>query len=225
MIIRVDGRAFHTYTKKFKRLGEEGPWSTHMQEAMSSAAKSLMSEISGAKLAYAQSDEISVLVTDYDSLTTQAWFGKSIQKVASVSSSIATVGFNTSVQSLNIGFATFDSRAFVLPKEEVANYFIWRQKDAIRNSVAMLAQAHFSSKQLHGKGVALMRKMLLEEKQVSWDSLPSWQKRGWCVSREIKDKPEGHRTVISPDLEVPEFSSKREYVEKHVLLKYKCEVG
>lgn len=237
LIIRVDGRAFHTYTRQFKPH-QEGPWSTHMRDAMTQAARWLVGDISGAKLAYVQSDEISILVTDYDKLTSQPWFDKNLQKVCSVSASIATAGFNEHLSAY--GFVTkpamFDSRCFVLPREEACNYFIWRQQDATRNSISMLAQAHFSHKQLHQKSTGVMQEMLFSEKGINWNDCEIWQKRGWCITRETVTRtvteemldaegnpPPGSalgeeftRTLMEPDWEIPIFSKDRDYVDRHV---------
>ena len=154
LILRVDGRAFHTYTKKIVDVSAPDPWNPRMRDGMTAAAQGLLKEISGAKLAYVQSDEISVLIVDYETPTTEPWFGKKVQKNCSVAASIATVYFNNFIRDLGENLpptATFDARVFVLPKEEVVNYFIWRQQDATKNSISMLAQSQFSNKQLHKK--------------------------------------------------------------------------
>jgi len=227
MILRIDGRAFHTYVKKdFKRL-QEGPWSDHMRDCMTAAAKALLEEVAGAKIAYVQSDEVSVLVTDDDTLATQPWFDKGVQKVCSVSASIATVGFNQAVVAFGFdNWATFDARCFVIPREEVCNYFIWRQQDAERNSVQMLAQAHFSHKQLQGKSRADLQRMLIAQKSIRWDDLQTWKKLGWCVHRTSRpiehwDRVYGEggpiRTVIEPDWEIPWFTQSRDYIEKFLI--------
>lgn len=165
-IVRVDGRAFHTFTRGLGR-----PYDTRFMEAMDVAAVRLCEEIAGAKFAYVQSDEISLLAVDFGSIDTQPWFDGSLQKWASVGASIATAAFNFEIAKLYFAgahgqepvgehpalgkkkpLATFDFRAFPLPDfVEVENYFIWRQNDAMRNSVAMLAQHHASHKQLMGK--------------------------------------------------------------------------
>lgn len=238
MIIRVDGRAFHTFTRPFKATSE-GPWSIALRNAMTSAAKALIREISGARLAYVQSDEISVLVTDYETFNTQPWFDKGIQKICSVAASIATVGFNTCEDLEGYNWATFDARCFVLPKEEVTNYFIWRQQDATKNSVSMLAQDNFSHKQLQGKNGSQMQDMLMLEKGINWNNCEIWQKRGWCVTRnsrsmtvrefikagnKVATSPSYdvdldttiRRTFVEPDWEIPIFTKDRFYVEQFV---------
>jgi tRNA(His) guanylyltransferase len=200
LIIRLDGKAFHTYTRGFDKPVDE-----KIINAMTETAVSLSKEVQGFKIAYIQSDEISILANDYEGFETQAWFDKNLQKIVSVSASIATAYFNRYMWA--VGFdktALFDSRAFVIPREEACNYFVWRQQDAERNSVSSLAQAHFSHRQLHGKNVKEMRTMLLDEKQIDWDTLPVFQKRGWCV---LKDG--------TPDMEIPRFQEDREYINKH----------
>jgi tRNA(His) guanylyltransferase len=230
MIIRVDGRAFHTYTRGFDR-----PWSNSIRDAMTAAATGLVREISGVKLAYVQSDEISVLVTDYDSLSSQAWFDKVAQKICSVTASIATAAFNSSMfnqilsgTSLEANTltrtdlkieATFDSRCFVIPREEVINYFVWRQRDAEKNSVSMLAQSHFSHSQLQGKNGSAKQDLLMQEKGINWNDLDTWKKRGWCIRRETREISEGViRTIVEPDWDIPIFTKDHDYIERHINL-------
>lgn len=179
VIIRIDGKAFHTFTRGFAK-----PFDKFFMTAMQETAKHLCKEIVGCKLAYFQSDEISLLLTDYDTISTQPWFENNLQKLVSVSASIATLAFNRAFASLTRDLsdkyayhavtmknlwgerdeknfnaystaysrgATFDARAFILPKEEVCNYFIWRQQDATRNSILAVAQSVLSHKEMQGK--------------------------------------------------------------------------
>lgn len=164
VIIRIDGRAFHTFTR-----GLQKPFDSRFVEIMQDTALELVSKVSGCKMGYVQSDEISLLVTNNDTLETEPWFANNLQKLVSLSASIATVTFNrlwsehlTDVEFFcnsetyvdkwrrNLFSATFDARAFILPEEEVTNYFIWRQQDAIRNSIRSTAQAHFQKKNCVG---------------------------------------------------------------------------
>ena len=209
VILRVDGRAFHTFTK---RVGFEVPFDEMLSSIMVDTAVNLMHEIQGAKLAYGQSDEISVLITDYDTLQTDAWFGNVIQKMVSIAASVATVRFNASLQYWKPALAfpaQFDARVFSIPKEEVANYFIWRQQDASRNSVSMVAQSHFSHKKLQGKNVSQMQDMLMAEHGVNWNDTPTHFKRGFCIR--------GNDGIVV-DREVPIFTEDREYIERLVYL-------
>jgi tRNA(His) 5'-end guanylyltransferase len=205
MIIRADGRAFHSLTR-----GMLKPWDPTFHKAMLFAAERLVCDVQGAKLAFIQSDEISVLATDYDTLTTDPWFGKTLQKVVSIAAATATSSFNCALQNPSL-HPVFDARAFVLPKEEVCNYFIWRQQDAVRNSIQGLGQAHFSHKQLHGRSCDEIQEMLWQEKQINWNNELTWKKRGSCVIKKYREAPH-------LDMEPPTFTQDRSYVEEHVYL-------
>jgi len=170
VVLRLDGKSFHTLTRICAK-----PFDKAFQAAMQHTALELCSQIQGAKCAYVQSDEISILLTDFDRLTTDAWFDYNLQKIVSISAGIASACFSYYWSQDN--YAVFDSRAFNLPKEEVCNYFIWRQQDWIRNSIQMLSQNYYSHKQLHKKNTADMHEML-HEKEVNWADLDSVWKNG-----------------------------------------------
>ena len=174
-IIRVDGKAFHTLTRMMHK-----PFDNDFIGCMNWAAQTLLHEIEGAQCAYVQSDEISIVVTDFAKLETQAWFDNNLQKMCSVSASIATAAFNEALAATqyNCYYGVFDSRVFQIPyRTEVFNYLIWRQKDAIRNSIQSVAQANFSNKELNKKNTKEQIKMLLE-KDVSWEALAPYLKYG-----------------------------------------------
>lgn len=202
-ILRLDGKCFHTFTKQFKR-----PFDKDLKSLMLSTTEYLCKNIHGAKLAYTQSDEISILLTDYDNLSTEAWFNYELQKMVSIAASLATSEFNKQYLLNKEEFdettklANFDCRAFNIPKEEVANYFIWRQLDWVRNSVQMLAQSIFSHKELHGKNQAEMKVMILK-KGSSWEDCIFEEKYGNTYLRDNQLnlwtwKPV--RYVITPDI-------------------------
>jgi len=215
LILRIDGKAFHTFTRGLTR-----PFDPDFQEVMLKTAIGLCDEIQGVKLAYWQSDEISLLITDYDTLTTQAPYDKNLQKLVSISASVATSTFNQATYQHNLTrfefrledkfktLGNFDSRAFVLPHAEVCNYFLWRQQDASRNSINSVGQAHFSPKQLHGLSTDLVQDLLFKEKGINWNDLPIINKRGACVIR-----VDGKWAV---DREIPIFSQDREYINRFV---------
>jgi tRNA(His) guanylyltransferase len=158
VMIRLDGKAFHTLTR-----GCEKPFDRKFADCMNATMVEVMGEAIGSRIGYVQSDEISILLTDYTTHETQAWFDNQIQKICSVSASIASVAFTQAFGRK----AHFDCRVFNIPCAEVCNYFIWRQQDWMRNSVQMLSRAHFSQKQLHLKTIPLMHEML-HEKGVNW---------------------------------------------------------
>lgn len=239
VIIRIDGRAFHTFTRGFKK-----PFDAILMNAMKKTAQSLCEKIAGCKLAYTQSDEISLLLIDYDTNETQPWFENNLQKLVSVAASMATLAFNKAFDEY-FGLydqcfqecwqdceqenmyrkklfearekgATFDARAFILPKEEVCNYFIWRQQDATRNSILSVAQAHFSHKELQGKKCDILQDMLFKEHGINWNNYPIDEKRGSCV---VKTKIPLNGVMRSKwviDEQIPIFTAQRTYIDRHV---------
>lgn len=155
-VIRVDGRCFHTWTR-----GLERPYSERMLRAMGAATEALCREVSGSVLGYTQSDEISIVYQDFVGKHAEPWFGGVVQKVASVAASIATATFAQEFPDRPL--AHFDARAFSLPTtSEAANYLVWRQRDAQKNAISMLAHEHYSHKELLGKTVTDRLAMLAE---------------------------------------------------------------
>ncbi|TMR10105.1 hypothetical protein ETD86_40995 [Nonomuraea turkmeniaca] len=180
-IVRVDGRCFRTFLRH-----AEKPYDDAVVFAMDAVGKALCKQMSGAAFAYTQSDECSVLLTDFATAQTQPWFGGVVQKIASVAASIAAVAFNEQYGlDYDDATATFDGRVFTIPDaQEVAAYFLWRQRDCVRNSITMAAQAHYSHQQLHRKTTSDMQEMLWSEHRINWDHYPAEVKRGRvCVRR------------------------------------------
>lgn len=237
VVARIDGRAFHKFTKGFVR-----PYDGILKECMLNTTKKLCESIQGCVLGYTQSDEISLLLEDYEKITTDAWFRYRIQKIVSISASMATLYFNSIFENIlndegydyysksltgkipdddkyiwnqlsryylpKVDTALFDSRVFNLPKEEVCNYFIWRQQDATRNSIQLLGQSRFSHKQLNKKSCNDIQDMLMKEYAINWNNIETKYKRGSCVIK--KDE----RWII--DNEIPIFTQDREYIERLV---------
>ena len=195
-IIRLDGKAFHTYTKGLKKPFDDG-----LSEDIDNAIIAMMSEIQGVQFAYTQSDEISLLLTDFEKTTTSAWFDGNIQKMCSVASSIITAHFNNyrqirgmkklkdtdSVAGLGPfqNIAYFDARVFTIPdRTEVMNYFIWRNQDCARNSVSMVAQSLFSHKELQNKSTAQMQEMMFSKHGINWAEYDQSKKNGRLIVKE-----------------------------------------
>lgn len=177
-IVRCDGRAFHTWTR-----GLDKPYDAGFMGCMDAAALALCEDAAGAQFAFVQSDEISLLLTDFAKQDTQAWFDGCQNKIESVSASIVTMAFNIAAMGKFLTNATFDARAFVIPdRVEVENYFIDRQKDAERNSVTMLAQAYASHKQLQGKSVA-DRHEIIHKAGDNWAKHPVSFKHGRVIRK------------------------------------------
>ena len=248
VIIRLDGKAFHTFTKGLKK-----PYDEIFHNTMNATMKYLCENIQGCKLGYTQSDEITLLLTDYDTLDTDAWFGYNVQKMCSVSASMATMAFNKNLNKyyveacLELGWfiehdeymttlrkkldsAMFDSRCFNIPKEEVTNCFIWRQQDATRNAIQMLGQCNFSHKELHGKSCNDIQDMLMTQTGINFNDMPTEFKRGVCCIKEeyYPDPMPGYedcpidaasaRTRWVLDKEIPIFTQDKDYVNKLVFI-------
>ena len=250
VIIRIDGKAFHTLTRGLNR-----PFDEILHEAMNYTMQYLCKNIQGCKLGYTQSDEITLLLTDYDKLDTDAWFDNAVQKICSVSASMATMAFNRKFNELTTNYlksdtyvnhyweetvskysktlkgivergAMFDARCFNIPKEEVTNCFIWRQQDATRNAVQMLGQTYFSHKALDNKSISDIQDMLMLEKHINFNDMPTAFKRGVCCYKTLpvdinidaitKEETVVQRTRWIIDDEIPIFTQDPNYVEQWV---------
>lgn len=182
LFIRIDGKAFHTFTR-----GVEKPYSSSVINAMTYAALKTSEEMQGFKLAYVQSDEATFMLTDYDTFDTQGWFGYEVNKVVSIAASAFTAYFNkwwTENHETDYKPAMFDARAFTVPEEDAPNAFIWRQRDWERNSVQMLARDSYSQKELHGKKVPDLLEMIEKKRGWSWNVLPSQLKYGTFIEED-----------------------------------------
>ncbi|TVY08633.1 tRNA(His) guanylyltransferase Thg1 family protein [Paenibacillus cremeus] len=215
VILRIDGCHFHSFTR-----GLDKPFDERLTQAFWETCKYLAENLMGCKLVYHQSDEISILLTNYDKLTTQSWFNNNIQKMVSVSASIATAKFNEEIRKVypDKELATFDSRAWVLPHDEVTNYFLWRQQDATKNSISMVSQAHFSQEVLQGLNGKQLQDKLFLDKGINWNDLPVWQKRGVCITKQSYFKGDAQRYQWKVDLDIPMFSQNRDYINQFVYL-------
>lgn len=178
LVIRVDGKAFHTWTRSLDR-----PFDASFIIAMTEAAQRTAKEMAGFKVGYVQSDEATFLLTDFDSYETQGWFGYELSKVVSVSASLFTAYFNHLIRNPQGELALFDSRAFTVPLHDAPNALLWRQRDWERNSVGMLARAHFSHRQLTGKSLPQVHDML-HGVGVNWARLPEYLKNGTFLRRD-----------------------------------------
>lgn len=226
LIIRVDGVAFHSFTKGFER-----PFDISFLTCMRQTMLHLCENIMGAKLGYTQSDEITILVTDDDTLETDAWFGKNLQKIVSVSAAMATNFFNREVAAqvekgaasdgLQLAYergriAIFDSRAFTVPREEVLNTFEWRQQDCRRNSIQAMGQSCFSQKELNGLSCAEIIEKL-HSIDMDWDALYPEYQNGVCARKRSKIVFTGlgeyiERNKWALDMYIPIFHEHPDYI-------------
>lgn len=243
VIARIDGKAFHTFTRGFKK-----PFDEILIKSMQDTMKYLCENIQGCVLGYTQSDEISLLLVDYKNLNSSAWFDYEIQKICSIAASMATMAFNKSFTKNVEEFMTdcassyemeglcgkgteeyklcevyqkaiekgaiFDARCFNIPKEEVTNYFYWRQLDAIRNSIQMVGQAYFSHNILQYKTCEDIKDMLYVKDEIVWELLPTYKQRGSCCIKQdyIYENILRKQWVI--DNNIPLFKDEgRDYIE------------
>ena len=255
--IRIDGRAFHTFTRGFQK-----PFDEVLIKSMQETMKYLCENIQGCVLGYTQSDEITLILVDYKKLTSSAWFDYKIQKICSIAASMATMAFNNIFskyvkefdlelayndngidteenrklweiykKAINKG-AMFDARCFNIPKEEVTNLVYWRQLDASRNSIQMVGQANFSHKELQNKSCNDIQDMLMTQKGINWNDLPTYQKRGSCCVRnkiviesdgvmataQLRDTTKSENEWII-DTDIPVFNGEgREYIDRLVFI-------
>lgn len=210
--IRIDGKAFHTFTKGFAK-----PFDEVLIKSMQETMKYLCEHIQGCVLGYTQSDEITLILIDYKNLNSAAWFDYEVQKMCSIAASMATMAFNqffkefiwdyedswaysltpqsVEIQERHAKYvavlknaakkgAMFDARVFNIPKEEVTNLIYWRQLDATRNSIQMVGQANFSHKELQNKSCNMIQDMLMTEKGINWNNYHTHHKRGSCCIKE-----------------------------------------
>jgi tRNA(His) 5'-end guanylyltransferase len=161
VIARLDGKSFHTLTKK---ISAHKPFDRDLIDSMVGAAIIVCKSIQGFKVAYIQSDEVSIVLSDYDTISTQGWFDFRIDKIESILSSVMAVEFSKML-SLKKGrdiSAYFACKSFNIPESDVANNLLWRAIDWKRNSLSMYSRSFFSNKQLHGKKSEDMHQMLHE---------------------------------------------------------------
>lgn len=231
VIVRLDGRSFHTLTRGMKK-----PFDLNFISMMNDVATALCKEVQNCRIAYIQSDEISLLL--YQKRESQPWFGNDIQKIASITASIASSVFTRElafVEDRNITVA-FDSRVFILPPNDVVNYFIWRQQNWMRNSVQMLVRSYFSHNDLKNISTSEMHELLLS-KDVDWNEIQPYLRKGRTVIKtkniELLDneysdakKPELYeRSRWIVDNDIPIFTEDRDFIESKMEPDFAIDLG
>ena len=237
--IRIDGKAFHTFTRGFQK-----PFDSVLMDAMQRTMKYLCENIQGCVFGYTQSDEITLILIDYQKLTSDAWFDYEVQKITSVSASMATMIFNKYFSENIIKYnsthdplieenkrlieryvnaaekgAMFDARCFNIPKEEVTNLIYWRQLDATRNSIQMVGQAHFSHAKLENKTCNDIQDMLMVECGINWNNFTISCKRGTaCIKTEEKE------TIKEPNVYFGEQIGERIIVRRKWKIDYEIPI-
>jgi tRNA(His) 5'-end guanylyltransferase len=197
VIIRLDGKCFHSFCKRFDK-----PYDEFLNFTLNNVMKFLCENIQGTKLAARHSDEISLLLTDFDTLQTDAFFDYEVQKICSIVASMTTSEFCRKLiyekypgevvteKKMYLRYdekwPTFDCRCFNIPTNEVANYFYWRLLDCVRGSINSVAQYYFSSKELYKKSCNEMQEMLFQKHNINWSKYPNGQKNGFmCIRKKV----------------------------------------
>ncbi len=204
---RIDGKGFSKFTRELKR-----PYDERLSQLMIATTAFLVDETS-ALAGYTQSDEISLLWFQADPKS-QLYLDRRIQKLTSILASMATAKFNAGLAAAlpekSGELALFDCRVWALPnKDEAANTFLWRERDASKNSVSMAARALYSHAELQEKSGSEMQELLFQ-KGVNWNDFPAFFKRGTFVLRrsvnrrftpaELEVLPPRHAAKLDPDL-------------------------
>lgn len=212
--IRLDGCNFKSFTKGFDK-----PFYDVFMKSMQETMKYLCENVQGCVMGYAQSDEITLILVDYEHLNSEAWFDDEVEKICSVTAGMASMAFNRIFyenisefiskngylyvrimkneklinaykRALKQG-AYFDARCFNIPKEEVANLIYWRQCCGHRNAIQAAGCAYFSNKELLNKSGDEIIKML-KEKDIDWSAYSNDAVWGSCCVR-------NYRPNIMPD--------------------------
>ena len=208
IIVRLDGKGFSKYTKEFQR-----PYDERLSKAMTGTTMELVKE-TNACIGYTQSDEIT-LVYYSDNPEIQVYFDGKIQKIVSVTASIATANFNVLIKEFmgkEMPLAYFDARAFqVSTLGEAANAVLWREQDATKNSISMATRVFYDHREMMNKNGSEMQDML-HAKGINWNDYPTFFKRGTYVQRkeieanftpeELKALPPRHHARTNPELTI-----------------------
>ena len=221
-VVRLDGRGFHRWVRQ---TGCEKPFDHRLGDLMAQTLKYTCEQMGVAVFGYTQSDEMSILVReDLQELGYEAWFDGRVEKICSLSAAFATYAFNSGNPFEKKVPAFFDARVFVLPPESLEAYFIWRQNDATKNSLSMLAQSLYTQKELQGKRRADLHELCFR-KGCNWNDLPIPDKRGRAVYKVAMEKPKRDggtvlRTAFAVDDAIPVFAEDHVWLDKR--LKAQC---
>lgn len=227
IICRVDGRSFHRVCRKLTK-----PYEPLLLEAMAKTMFYVVSEMAGAVFAYQQSDEITFVLRNDQSLDSEPWYGNRIQKISSIAASLATLGFNKAIsdseKKLNlVGDAVFDARVFAIPTiGEVVNNLIWRQQDCTRNATSGAAQAvlgrkfgkKIALKMLHGQSTKDKLELMRVECGIDFQQeFPAAYRMGVGVYKvpmivPSKDGTSSTRKKWTIDWELPDFITERDFI-------------
>lgn len=211
-ILQLDGKAFHTFTR-----GMERPFDERFMNAMNQTAVAVLKEISNANFAYVQSDEINILVTDFAKEETEAYFANRINKVVSTAASVASVTMSKLYPEKEM--VTFDARFFAVPtKHAVWEFFLWRQVDAIKNSIQLVAQSTFTKRELF-KQKSEQLKQMLTKAGISWENFSTDKQQGRLIQKQTFRKQVTFQHKKTKNYETVEVIATRWEVEAASLFK------
>lgn len=241
VVVRIDGRSFHTYTKQ---RWCEFPFSHTLIRVFHKTTLKVCEETMNVVLAYHQSDEVTFLLKDYDRREQQQLFDGNIQKIVSTFASKFTYYFNKYIREelmiddfipgIELKPAEFDARVFNIPMHEVTNCFIWRQMDWERNSLTQYASSFFSHHELMDKNSFQKNEMLALAGCKPWSELENHLKHGTFFRKvlvelpvkELTDEEVKHLNVdfMDPvvrkkwiiDINCPKVVMNKEYIEEIV---------
>ena len=215
VLAMVDG---HCFSKLIKNKFDK-PFDDMFIKMMNETAKYLCENIQGAKFAYTQSDEISILITDFDTPMTDSFFSFRLCKMQSLIAAMATAKFNQMYAKLANGYpdkfnmkeyptCTFDCKVWTVPNANDAYaWFLYRQTDCIKNSKAQTAQAYLSHKSLVGLTSDEMIIKLKDEKDIDWNQFENGKKYGRVIKKVEtpmeKDLPNGEHISFVRNIWTP----------------------
>jgi tRNA(His) 5'-end guanylyltransferase len=221
VIVRLDGKGFSKFTKFIKA---EKPFDGSFSGIMAFTMKKVAEEIEGCVFGYTQSDEITFVIKNDQSLESTPWFGNRIQKITSVAASIASAAFNQYMaehwpENEWLCLAYFDARTFVVPNwQEAINCLVWRQNNCTKNSVS--AACYYESakkigkktarKEMHGLNQKQQQEMLFQHTGLNWNNYPAKFKRGVGCYKVTKEMALNGKTFMRNnwqiDQELPIFT-------------------
>ena len=181
IVVRLDGKSFSKYTSRLER-----PYDLKLIELMQNTCKHLMKISHNIKVAYQQSDEITLIISnDYDN---PVEYSGRVQKLCSILAAECSVYFATHAYILENALhdhPVFDCRIFNVPDwVEASNAVLWREQDATKNSIQLAGQSNFSHKEMQGLKNNQVQEKLLLEKNINWNDYPASFKRGSYIKRE-----------------------------------------
>ena len=176
--VRLDGKAFHTFTRQFAK-----PYDIMFMDAMDKTGMFVLDNlITGALFGYVQSDEITLFFTDKSAPEAQLLYAGKVEKILSTSASTASVGFLRAMPEVN-GLPVFDARVFLIESaEELARYLDWRRMDARKNAITMASEHVAGAKRLDAVPT---RERLALLAGTEWETLPEGFLYGRLLTREV----------------------------------------